>query len=186
MIKIKHLKSGLVVLTFTLVSCVTQSHAVKLVETEGRIGLEDTRVTDRQADVMNRIADKFESQPDCSQVKTSLANSRKAYVMEVCNVALGDGEMQYGGVPVKAMNFRFIDARLLQMEMVFAETPGSADVVAQAVNDELALSDNESETNYRSWKSDKDLIELSSEQSSTTLKISDARLAGSVMALARN
>lgn len=190
----------LVICSFFLVSCVTSTHALKLNESDGRIGFEDTRVSERRDAIMSRVAEKFSADVTCSSVKTGMTNSRKAVLLEKCSVPLVGGELDYAGHAIEELRYRFIDDRLLQMEMVFAKAADASSVSAAIVtqlDSELGLARNPAEatatptgsagksaslTAYSSWSGAKDLVELMTD-SRTRLKISDARLVKTVIAL---
>ncbi len=116
--------------------------AMKVDEVEGRVTLDGTRISALKAEVIAQVSDRLSASPlvadtmQCQTIKSVMANSRKAWLLEDCVLDVVDAELQYAGQSIEQMRYRFTDDRLLQMELVFASAASSEPIV-DLINSEL-------------------------------------------------
>jgi len=92
---------------------------------EGRIEFESNAIADRQAAVMSAAIARF-GQPQCSASKTGLTNSRRASLIQDCLFNLPAEKVFYAGAAIDTVSYRFLDGRLLQMNLEFKRSLESA------------------------------------------------------------
>ena len=85
---------------------------------EGRIEFESNAIADQRSSVMTAAIARF-GQPRCSAIKTGLTNSRRAAVVEDCVFELPTDKVSYAGTTIDTVSYRFLDGRLLQMNLEF-------------------------------------------------------------------
>lgn len=88
---------------------------------EGRIEFESNAIADRRSSVMTAAIARF-GQPECRVTKTGLTNSRRAALVEDCVFDLPADNVAYAGSAIDTVSYRFLDGRLLQMNLEFKRT----------------------------------------------------------------
>ncbi len=174
--------ASLLLIALGLGACMAIKNSVALPllgPNKSRIGLIDNSLGDLQSHVLARATSRFSVNPECASRKVAIRNSRKAFVEDICEFKPDQSRLL--GYLVSRVVYRFIDERLLRIDVQFIDEGSALDTFKQPLIERFGNTagtslDSTQEVEY-GWGDDRDAAALRQLAASVELRVWDVQLA---------